>query len=153
MNMKVILQEKVANLGSIGDQVMVKPGYARNFLLPFEKAVPATLEHIAEFERRRVELEEVAAELLVKAEIRAKELEGKTFKITANASEEGRLFGSVGPREIAQAITETGIEVEKRDIDLGQGPIRQIGEYEIVLRLHTDVSVTLKIEVEPKICF
>ena len=150
MNMKVILKEKVANLGNIGDRVMVKPGYARNFLFPFRKAVPATLENIAEFERHRIELEKAAAELLAKAEIRAKKLEGKTFKIIANSSEEGRLFGSVGLHEIAKAIMETGMEVEKREIDLGQGPIRQIGKYEIVLRLHTDVSVTLKIEVEPK---
>ncbi|ABS77790.2 LSU ribosomal protein L9P [Coxiella burnetii CbuG_Q212] len=150
MNMKLILQEKVANLGNIGDQVVVKPGYARNFLLPLGKAVPATPEHIAEFEKRRAELEKAAAELLAKAKARAKKLEDKTFKITANASDEGRLFGSIGPREIAQAITEAGIEIEKREVDLSQGPIRQVGEYEVPLRLHTDVSVNVKIEVAPE---
>ncbi|WP_267256677.1 50S ribosomal protein L9 [Coxiella endosymbiont of Ornithodoros maritimus] len=147
--MKLILQEKIANLGNIGDQVVVKPGYARNFLLPLGKAVPATPEHIAEFEKRRAELEKAAAELLAKAKARAKKLEGQTFKITANASEEGRLFGSVGPREIAQAIIEAGVEIEKREVALGQS-IRQIGEYEVPLRLHTDVSVNVKIEVAPE---
>lgn len=147
MNMKVILQEKVANLGNVGDQVEVKPGYARNFLLPYGKAVPATPESIAEFEKHRAELEKAAAELLAQAKSRAKKLKAKSFKITANASEEGKLFGSVGPREIAQAITDAGIEIEKREIDLSQGPIRQVGEYEIPLHLHTDVSVTIKIEV------
>ena len=149
MNMKLILQEKIANLGNIGDQVVVKPGYARNFLLPLGKAMPATPEHIAEFEKRRAELEKVAAELLEKAKARAKKLEGQAFRITANASEEGRLFGSIGLRKIAQAITEAGVEIEKREVDLGQGPIRQIGEYEVLLRLHTDVSVNVKIEVVP----
>ncbi|MBW5802440.1 50S ribosomal protein L9 [Coxiella endosymbiont of Ornithodoros amblus] len=148
--MKLILQEKITNLGNIGDQVVVKPGYARNFLLPLGKAVPATPEYIAEFEKRRTELEKAAAKLLAKAKARANKLEGQTFKITANASEEGRLFGSIGPREIAQAIIEAGVEIEKREVALGQGPIRQIGEYEVPIRLHTDVSLNVKIEVAPE---
>lgn len=147
MNMKVILQEKVANLGNIGDHVVVKPGYARNFLLPYGKAVPATPESIAEFEKRRAALEKAAAELLVKSKARAKKLEAKTFKVTANASEEGKLFGSVGPREIAEAISKNGISVEKREVNLPEGPIRQVGEYDIFIHLHTDVSVIVKIEV------
>ena len=143
--MKLILQEKVANLGNIGDQVIVKPGYARNFLLPLGKAVLATPEYIAEFEKRRAELEQVSAELLVTAKVRAEKLRDKAFEITVNASEDGCLFGSVGSREIAQVITETGIQIEKREVDLSQGSIRQIGKYDILLRLHTDVSVIVKI--------
>ena len=147
MNMKVILQEKVANLGNIGDQILVKPGYARNFLLPYGKAVPATPECIAAFEKHRVALEKAAAELLVKAKARAKKLAEKTFKVTANASEEGKLFGSVGPREIAEAISKNGVTIEKREVHLPEGPIRQVGEYQISIHLHTDFSVTVKIEV------
>ena len=147
MNMRVILQEKVANLGDIGDQVLVKPGYARNFLLPYGKAVPATPEYIAEFAKHRVELEKAAAVLLAKAKARAKKLAAKTFKVTANASEEGKLFGSVGPREIAEAISKNGVTVERREVNLPEGPIRQVGEYQISIYLHMDFSVTVKIEV------
>ena len=147
MNMKVILQEKVANLGNIGDQIVVKSGYARNFLLPYGKAVLATRESIAEFEKRRADLEKAAAELLAKVKARAKKLEAKTFKVIANASEEGKLFGSVGPREIAEAVLKNGVSVEKHEVNLPEGPIRQVGEYDIPLHLHTDVSVTVKIKV------
>lgn len=147
MNMRVILQEKVVNLGNIGDQVSVKSGYARNFLLPYGKAVPATPEYIAEFEKHRVELEKTAAVLLEKAKSRAEKLAAKTFKITANASEEGKLFGSVGPREIAEAISKNGVNVEKREVSLPEGPIRQVGEYQISIYLHMNFSVTVKIKV------
>ena len=147
MNMIIILQEKVANLGNIGDQVLVKPGYARNFLFPYGKAVPATPEYIAEFEKHRIELEKAAVELLAKAKVRAEKLTEKTFKVTANASEEGKLFGSVGPREIAEAISKNGVTVEKREVNLPEGPIRQVGKYWIPIHLHMDFSVTVKIEV------
>lgn len=147
MNIKVILQEKVANLGNIGDQVLVKPGYARNFLFPYSKAVPATPEFIVKFEKRRAELEKAAVELLERAKVRAKKLVAKTFKVIANASGEGKLFGSVGPREIAEAISKNGVVVEKREVNLPEGLIRQVGEYQIPLNLHMDVAVTVKIEV------
>ncbi|QTS84079.1 50S ribosomal protein L9 [Coxiella endosymbiont of Amblyomma nuttalli] len=148
--MKVILQEKVSNLGNIGDQVVVKPGYARNFLLPYGKAVLATSESIAKFEKHRAALEKAAAESLETAKARAKELTAKAFKIITNATEEGKLFGSVGPREIAEAISKNGFNVKKREVDLSEEPIRQVGEYDISLRLHTDVSAIVKIAVVAK---
>lgn len=147
MDVKVILQEKVVNLGNIGDKVLVKRGYARNFLFPYGKAVLATTEHIAKFEKRRVELEKLLVEKLENIKSRAKKLDGKTFHIIAKASDEGKLFGSVGSREIAEAISRESVSVEKREINLPEGPIRQIGEYEIRIHLHTDVSITVKIKV------
>ncbi|MFW0094503.1 MAG: 50S ribosomal protein L9 [Coxiella endosymbiont of Haemaphysalis qinghaiensis] len=147
MDVKVILQEKVVNLGNIGDKVLVKRGYARNFLFPYGKAVLATTEHIAEFEKRRVELEKLLVQELENIKSRAKKLDGKTFHIIAKASDEGKLFGSVGSREIAEAISRESVSVEKREINLPEGPIRQIGEYEIRIHLHTDVSITVKIKV------
>ena len=147
MDMRIILQEKVVNLGDIGDQVLVKPGYARNFLLPYGKAVCATPEHVSEFEKRRTELEKLLVEQLEKTKARAKNLKGRTFYITAKASDQGKLFGSVGSREIAEEISRGGVTVEKREVNLPEGPIRQIGEYEIPIHLHTDVVVTVKIEV------
>ena len=149
--MKLILQEKVANLGNIGDQVVVKSGYARNFLLPSGKAVLVTPECIAEFEKRRAKLEKVAAELSIKARVRAEQLKNKSFRIIVNASADGHLFGSVGSREIAQTIKESGMQVEKREIDLSQGPIRQIGKYDVLLRLHTNVFVNITVEVVAEI--
>ena len=148
--MKVILQEKVRNLGNIGDQVFVRPGYARNFLFPYGKAVPATLEHITKFEQHRATLEKLAIEQLEKIKACAKQLEGKTFYITAKASNEGKLFGSVGSREIAEAISSKDINIEKREVNLPKGPIRQIGEYEIPIHLHADVIITLTIIVVSK---
>ena len=147
MDVRVILQEKIVNLGNVGDKVLVKRGYARNFLFPYGKAVLATTEHIAEFEKHRVELEKLVVEKLENIKSRAKKLEGKTFHIIAKASDEGRLFGSVGSREIAEAISRESVSVEKREINLPKGPIRQIGEYEIRIHLHTDVSITVKIKV------
>lgn len=147
MDVKVILQEKIVNLGNVGDKVLVKCGYARNFLFPYGKAVLATTEHVAKFEKRRVELEKLATEKLEKVKLLAKKLEGTIFHITAKASDEGKLFGSVGSREIAEVISRDNVSVEKRDIHLPEGPIRQIGEYEIWIRLHIDVSVMVKIEV------
>lgn len=145
--MRVILQEKIENLGNIGDQIFVKPGYARNFLFPYGKAVPATLENIAEFEKNRTELEKLAAEQLERTKARAKKLEGKTVRVIAKASDEGKLFGSVGVREIAAAISSRGINIQKREVSLPEGPIRQIGEYEVPIHLHANVTVILKVEV------
>ncbi len=148
--MRVILQEKITNLGNVGDQVNVKPGFARNFLFPYGKALPATPEHVAEFEKRRAEFEKAAAEVLAKAQVRAKALESLKVTLTANASEEGKLFGSIASRDIAEAITQAGVEVEKREVNLPEGPIRQIGEYEVQIQLHSDVKLTIKVVVNPE---
>ncbi len=145
--MEVILLEKVANLGSLGDKVNVKAGYGRNFLLPYGKAVPATEANLKAFEERRAELEKAAAEKLSAAQARAEALEGAAFTISSKAGEEGKLFGSIGVRDIADAITTGGTEVEKSEVRLPEGPIRVTGEYEIELQLHSDVEVTIKLAV------
>jgi large subunit ribosomal protein L9 len=145
--MEVILLEKVANLGSLGDKVAVKSGYGRNYLIPHGKAVAATAKKIAEFELRRVELEKVAAEKLSLAQARAQKLSELTIAIPHKAGDEGRLFGSVGTQTIAEAITAAGISVEKHEVRLPEGVIRHLGEYEIDIHLHTDVNVTLPIKV------
>jgi large subunit ribosomal protein L9 len=145
--MRVILQEKLANWGNVGDQVTVKPGFARNFLFPYGKAIPATAENMAEFEKRRGDLEKAAAEVLAKAKHRAESLASVSIKIGANASEEGKLFGSIGSRDIAQAITKAGVAVEKREVNLPEGPIRQVGEYDIQVQLHSDVKTTVKVSI------
>lgn len=145
--MRVILQEKIANLGKVGDQVTVKPGYGRNYLLPKQKAVLATPESITEFEKRRAELEKAANEVLAVAKARATKLEALTLKIEAQASDEGKLFGSIGPRDIADAATEAGVELSKSEVSMPEGPIRQIGENEITLVLHSEVTAVIKLEV------
>ncbi len=145
--MEVILLEKVANLGSLGDKVKVKAGYGRNFLLPYGKAVPATADNLKAFEERRAELEKAAAEKLSAAEARGEALNGASVTITSKAGEEGKLFGSIGVRDIADAITAAGTEVEKSEVRLPEGPIRVVGEYEIELQLHTDVTVSINLAV------
>ena len=145
--MEVILLEKVANVGSLGAKVKVKAGYGRNFLLPYGKAVPATEANVKAFEERRAELEKAAAEKLAAAQARAEALEGASFTITSKAGEEGKLFGSIGVRDIADAITAGGTEVEKSEVRLPEGPIRVTGEYEIELQLHSDVEVSVKLAV------
>jgi large subunit ribosomal protein L9 len=145
--MEVILLEKVANLGSLGDKVKVKAGYGRNFLLPYGKAVPATADNLKAFEERRAELEKAAAEKLSEAQARAEKLEGASVTITSKAGEEGKLFGSIGVRDIADAITATGTEVEKSEVRLPEGPLRVVGEYEIELQLHSDVTVVINLAV------
>ncbi|WP_449286250.1 50S ribosomal protein L9 [Marinobacter sp. PE14] len=145
--MEVILLEKVANLGSLGDKVKVKAGYGRNFLLPYGKAVPATEANLKAFEERRAELEKAAAEKQAAAQARAEALEGAAFTISSKAGEEGKLFGSIGVRDIADAITAGGTEVEKSEVRLPEGPIRVTGEYEIELQLHSDVEVSVKLAV------
>ncbi|MFW5824347.1 MAG: 50S ribosomal protein L9 [Marinobacter sp.] len=145
--MEVILLEKVANLGSLGDKVKVKSGYGRNFLLPYGKAVAATEENLKAFEERRAELEKAAAEKLAAAQARAEALEGQSFTISSKAGDEGKLFGSIGVRDIADAITAGGTEVEKSEVRLPEGPIRATGEYEIELQLHSDVTVTVQLAV------
>lgn len=147
--MEVILLEKVENLGGLGDQVKVKPGYGRNYLIPSGKAAPATAENIAKFEERRAELEKAFQEKLVAAEARRDAIDGKAVTISAKAGTEGKLFGSVGTHEIAEGISSVaGVEVEKSEIRLPTGPIRQVGEYDIEVHLHTDVAATIKVVVE-----
>lgn len=145
--MEVILLEKVANLGSLGDKVKVKSGYGRNFLLPYGKAVPATEANLKAFEERRAELENAAAERLAAAQARAEALEDASFTVTSKAGDEGKLFGSIGVRDIADVITAAGTEVEKSEVRLPEGPLRVTGEYEIELQLHSDVAVTVKLAV------
>ncbi|MDS1311887.1 50S ribosomal protein L9 [Marinobacter xiaoshiensis] len=145
--MEVILLEKVANLGTLGDKVKVKSGYGRNYLLPYGKAAPATEANVKAFEERRAELEKAAAEKLAAAQTRAEALEGASFTVTSKAGDEGKLFGSIGVRDIADVITAAGTEVEKSEVRLPEGPLRSTGEYEIELHLHSDVEVTVKLAV------
>ncbi|MBQ0748054.1 MAG: 50S ribosomal protein L9 [Marinobacter sp.] len=145
--MEVILLEKVANLGSLGDKVKVKSGYGRNYLLPYGKAAPATEANLKAFEERRAELEKAAADKLATAQARAEALEGASFTVTSKAGDEGKLFGSIGVRDIADVITAAGTEVEKSEVRLPEGPLRATGEYEIELHLHSDVEVTVKLAV------
>ena len=145
--MEVILFEKIDRLGSIGDLVNVKAGFARNFLLPQGKARVATDANKAEIESRRAELEKLAAETLGSAEKRREQIEALSIEITAKSGTEGKLFGSIGNIDIAKALTAAGVEVEKRDVRLPDGPIRQAGEYEITLHLHTDVDAVAKVTI------
>lgn len=145
--MEVILLEKVDNLGALGDKVRVRPGYARNYLLPQGKAKFATPENIAEFEARRAELERIAAEALAAAEVRRDSLEGMVIEISAKAGGEGKLFGSIGASDIADTLSQRGVAVEKREVRLPDGPLRQIGEYEIELHLHADVDASVRVIV------
>ena len=145
--MEVILLEKIANLGNLGDKVTIKSGYGRNYLVPQGKAVAATAKKIAEFEERRAELEKAAAEKLGAAQKLGNELGKLQIIITHKAGDEGRLFGSVGTHNIAEAITAAGISVEKHQIRLPHGTIRHIGDYPIDINLHSDVIVTLTIKI------
>jgi len=145
--MEVILLEKVANLGNLGDKVKVRPGYGRNFLIPQGKATPATPENVARFEARRAELEKAAAEALAAAEARREALEGLAVEIAAKAGDEGKLFGSVGTTDIARALTEAGHPVERHEVRLPEGPFRTTGEFDVQLHLHTDVEATIKLTI------
>lgn len=145
--MEIILLEKVANLGSLGDKVAVKSGYGRNYLIPQGKAVAATAKKIAEFESRRAELEKVAAEKLLASQTRGEELGKLAIVIAHKAGEEGRLFGSVGTHTIADAITAAGVAVEKHEVRLPVGVIRHLGSYDVDIHLHSDVNVTMSIKV------
>jgi len=146
--MQVILLEKIDNLGGIGDMVKVKSGYARNFLLPKGKATVATPENVARFEERRAELEKKAAEEVTAAKARASKLDGQVVRITAQAGPEGKLFGSIGTMDVAEACSALGVEVGRSEVRLPDGPIRVIGEHDIEIHLHTDVSASVKIVVE-----
>ncbi|HEX5677849.1 MAG TPA: 50S ribosomal protein L9 [Alcanivorax sp.] len=149
--MQVILLETIKNLGDLGSVVDVRPGYGRNFLIPQGKALPATKNNLAEVEERRADLEKQAAELLTAAQARAEKLAEATITVGAKSGDEGKLFGSVGTANIADAISEqTGVQVEKAEVKLPLGAIRQTGEYEIDLSLHADVTVTVKLTVVPQ---
>lgn len=145
--MNVILLEKVHNLGELGEQVNVKAGYGRNFLIPQGKAIPASAENVAQLEARRAELEKAAAEKLAAAEARKAVLDNLKITISHQAGDEGKLFGSVGTIEIANAISEAGNEVVKSEVRLPEGALRQVGDYEIDLQLHSDVVATVKLSV------
>jgi large subunit ribosomal protein L9 len=144
--MELILLQKVTNLGNLGDKVSVKPGYGRNFLVPQGKAVPATATNTAEFEARRAEYEAKAQAQLGDAEARRAKLEGASVTVYANASTEGKLYGSVGPREVADALTKLGMPVGKSEVVMGA--IRHVGESEVIVHLHADVEVPVKVVVE-----
>ncbi len=146
--MEVILLDKVGRLGGIGDKVNVKPGFGRNFLIPQGKALAATAKNVADFEARRAELEAVAAEKTASAEARAAKLvELDTVTITAIAGDEGRLFGSIGTRDIADAITAAGVEVSKSEVKLPEGALREVGTFEIDIQLHTEVTQVIKVAI------
>ena len=146
--MEVVLLEKIGKLGALGDKVTVKSGYGRNYLIPQGKAVPATAENVATFEARRAELEANAAEVVAAAEVRAGRLqELGQITIEANAGEEGKLFGSVGTRDIAEAVTAAGVELSKSEVRLPEGALHDVGEYEVVVHLHADVDATVSLAV------
>jgi large subunit ribosomal protein L9 len=145
--MEVILLQKIANLGDIGDRVKVKPGFGRNFLLPGGKATLATAENVAKFETRRAELEAKAASDLATAKSRAESLKNFRLAITAKAGSEGKLFGSVGTTDIAEACQQAGHAIERAEVRLPGGPIRTVGEHVITLHLHSDVDVEVPLTV------
>lgn len=145
--MEVILLQKTEHLGDLGDRVKVRRGYARNFLIPKGRATEATPANVARFEERRAELERLASEAQSAAETRRERLEGLTVTIASKAGDEGRLFGSIGTAEIAHALSEQGVDVERREVRLPAGSLRQVGEYEVGLHLHTDVNAAVKIVI------
>ncbi len=148
--MEVILLEKIANLGNLGDKVTIKAGYGRNYLIPQGKAVAATSTKIAEFEARRAELEKLATEKFAAAQTRAEALSKLSITITHKAGDEGRLFGSVGTHNIAEAITAAGVAVEKQEIRLPHGAIRHLGDFDVAINVHSDITVTLPIKIAPE---
>ncbi|MDR2212869.1 MAG: 50S ribosomal protein L9 [Pseudomonadales bacterium] len=145
--MEVILLEKVGRMGNVGDKVNVRSGYARNFLFPYSKAIPATKDNLADFEARKAELLRVAAEKLATAEARAAAIGGVLVTISANAGDEGKLFGSVGTRDIAEALSAAGHAVEKSEVLLPDGALRDVGEYDIDLSLGSEVNAVIKLSI------
>ena len=146
--MEVILLERVENLGGLGDQVKVRPGYGRNYLVPQGKAKPATPENIKYFEERRAELEKAAAEAQAAAEARRDRVAELALNIAAKAGDEGKLFGSVGPADIADAATAAGVEIAKHEVRMPEGPIRVTGEYDVHVHLYTEVDTHVRVVVE-----
>ena len=148
--MQVILLDNVRNLGHLGELVKVKPGFARNFLIPQGKAAPATKANLEKFEERRAELEKLAAANLASAQQRADALANLTVTIAARAGDEGKLFGSLGTRDVADAVTKAGVAIEKSEVRLPEGPLRAIGEFDIAVQLHPEVSGSVKVNVVPE---
>ena len=146
--MEIILLEKIANLGKIGDRVKVRSGYGRNFLLPQGKATLATPQNIAAFEARRAELERKQADEFEAAKFRAADLQRLTLRLTAKAGPEGKLFGSLGTVDIAEACAALGVEVERSEVRLPSGPLRVLGEHHVDLHLHADVNVPMTVIIE-----
>lgn len=145
--MEVILLEKIRRLGNLGDKVRVRAGYGRNYLIPQSKAVRATEANLASFESRRVDLEKKAQDSFQQAEARAQKVVSALIKVAALVGEEGKLFGSVGPREIAEAFTAAGIELHRSEVDLPNGAIRLVGTHAVNVRLHSDVIVSVNVDV------
>lgn len=145
--MNIILLEKVRNLGNLGDSVEVKPGYARNYLLPTAKAVRATKRNLEHFQERREEFERKAAVTLTQAQERAEKLSALSVKIAVLTSDEGKLYGSVGPHDIALAIKAAGVDVLKREITMPEGAIHSVGEYVVAVQVHSDVTAEVKIVI------
>ena len=145
--MEVILLEKVGKLGALGDRVTVKGGYARNFLLPQGRAVLANEANLAEFEARRAELEKTAKEQIDAATLRAESLNGQTVAIKAKAGDEGKLFGSIGTRDIAEAAIAAGLTLDKSEVRLPEGPLRPTGEHEVQCQIHSEVFATITVEI------
>ena len=145
--MQVILLEKIVNLGNLGDLVNVKPGYARNYLVPQGLATIASEENIKRFEERRLELEKASADKLQAAQARASELEGQSVEIASRASDEGKLFGSVGLVEISEAFAAKGLEINRSEIQLPDGPFKLIGDYEVNVSVHSEVNFLVNVAV------
>lgn len=145
--MEVILLERVVNLGDLGDKVDVKSGYGRNFLIPQNKAVPATKANLLAFEERRAELERIEGEKLAEAQARADKVNGLDIKLTVKAGDEGKLFGSITVRDIVEAAGQRGVEIDKSEVLLPDGPLRELGDYEIDIQLHAEVTATINIGV------
>lgn len=145
--MEVILLDKIGKLGGLGDKVTVKPGYGRNYLLPYGLAVPANKDNVAAFEAQRSELEAQAAERKAIAQERAAQLSEIELSLVAKSGDEGKLFGSIGPRDLAEAIASAGIDVAKSEVRMPEGPIRKTGEYDIAVHLHAEVNATVRVVV------
>lgn len=145
--MQIILLEKVINLGNLGDVVKVKDGYARNYLIPQGKAKRANAANLAEFEARRVELERIAAEQLAVAQAQGAKLEGQSVTVARKAGVDGRLFGSVTNADIAEALKVLGFDIEKAAVRMPEGPLKVVGESQLVVSLHTDVTATINVSV------
>lgn len=145
--MEIILLEKVRNLGALGDQVKVRAGFARNYLIPYGKAVVATAENKTKFETRRAELEKVQADALGKARARAEAMTSATVQIARKVSEDGTMFGSVGTRDIADAMQQAGFELAKSEIHLSAGPLKTVGDHEVAVSLHPEVNITIIVSV------
>ena len=147
--MQVILLEKIRNLGALGDTVKVKPGYGRNFLIPQKKAVFATAENVKTFESKRAELEKNAAQIYAKAEQRAAKLQDFTLVITAQASDEGKLYGSIGVNELKEAFAAKSLDVSKREIMMPDGAFQSIGQFSVDIQVHSDLVVAVQVEIVP----